>query len=426
MARIRLLLIAALFALPVDAGEPPHAVSLYVFWGAGCPHCEDQKPFLEQLAAGHPTLVVHSMEVWQDSTHHALFDTLARAHGIPAGSVPTVFVGSRVWIGDSEAIRMDIAQTVARCSREPCPDPVQRALSLPHEPTPVSREPGSRSVSLPVLGSLDLNVQPLILSTVLIALVDGVNPCSLWVLTVLLALVIHSGSRQRILAVGLTFLATTAAVYGLFMVGLFGVLGFLAYLGWVQTLVALFALAFAAVNIKDYFRFREGLSFTIAERHKPGLYRSIRGLMAPGRSLAALVGATFLMALGIALVELPCTAGFPVIWSGLVAEREPGFAAFAALLAIYLAVYLADELAIFAAAALTLRIGRIQETHGRLLKLLGGMIMLALALTLLLAPEILNRTTHAALVFLAAVAVTLAVLLVDRRLLPRLRARDGS
>ncbi len=34
------------------------------------------------------------------------------------------------------------------------------------------------------------------------------------------------------------------------------------------------------------------------------------------------VAATILMALGIALIELPCIAGFPFIWSSLVADLD--------------------------------------------------------------------------------------------------------
>ena len=65
-------------------------------------------------------------------------------------------------------------------------------------------------------GSLD---GPNIPTGVYHALVDGVNPCSLWVLTMLLALVLHSGSRRRVMAVGGTFLLVTSLMYGLYIVG---------------------------------------------------------------------------------------------------------------------------------------------------------------------------------------------------------------
>jgi cytochrome c biogenesis protein CcdA/glutaredoxin len=416
----RLLLLAVLLAPVAGLAEAPGSVRMFVFWGQGCPHCEDQKPFLRGLEVRHPGLEVIRYEVWRDARHRTLFREMAAAHGHTASSVPTLFVGGQVWVGDGPDLRRQIEAKVAACLRAPCPDP---AAGLPIEtPSAVS----GRSLTVPGLGAVDLRLQPLLLSTVLIALADGFNPCSLWVLTVLLGLVVHSGSRRRVLLVGLTFLATTTAVYGLFVAGVFGALAYVAYLGWVQVTVALFALGFALVNIKDYFWFQRGPSFTISERHKPRIYRRIRGLLAPERSPWALVTATFVMALGIALVELPCTAGFPVLWSALVAEHRPGILAFAGLLAVYLVLYLLIELIVVIAALLTLRIRRFEEGHGRVLKLVGGMIMLALALMLLLDPDRMNRVDGAFAVFVGAIAAALVVIVVHRGLLPRLGIRLGS
>jgi hypothetical protein len=96
------------------------------------------------------------------------------------------------------------------------------------------------------------------------------------------------------------------------------------------------------------------------------------------------------MALGIALIELPCTAGFPVLWSNLVASHGVGALEFTLLLALYLVIYLLDELLVFGTAVLTLKASRLEEKHGRVLKLAGGMVMLALALVLLLDPDRMN------------------------------------
>jgi hypothetical protein len=255
--------------------------------------------------------------------------------------------------------------------------------------------------------------------TLLIAFVDGFNPCSLWVLTLLLGLVIHSGSRGRVALVGITFLTTTALIYGAFVAGVFGILAFVLYLTWVQWLVAGFALFFGLVSIKDYFWYRRGLSFTIPESRKPGIYRGLRGLGRESLSGLALVAATIVMAAGISLVELPCTAGFPVVWSGIVAERTVSGAQFIALLAIYILVYLLIELVVFVSALLTLSMGRLEATHGRLLKLYGGMIMVALAVALALRPELMSSVGGSLLLFAGAFLVATLVLVLHRRLGPQ-------
>jgi hypothetical protein len=279
---------------------------------------------------------------------------------------------------------------------------------------------------LPLIGAVNLGAHSLGFSTALIAFVDGFNPCSLWVLSILLALVIHSGSRKKILIVGLTFLLVTAAVYGLFIAGLFKVFTFVGFLGWIRVVVAVIALGFAAINIKDYFWFKEGVSLTVSDKHKPKIYQDIRGLMAPGKSSLALIGATVALALGIALVELPCTAGFPVLWTNLLAAQQVDTLTFALLLGLYMLIYLLDELIVFGTVVVTLKASKLEEKHGRVLKLVGGLVMLALAVVLLVNPDLMNSLTSSMLVFGVAFGLAGLVLLVHRVVLPRFGIYIGS
>jgi glutaredoxin len=404
------------------AADGADRVQMYVFKSATCPHCQEQREFTDALAEEHQRLAVEYFEIMRTDEHHDLLRKLAGAYDVKPGSVPMVFLGERVWVGDSPEIRREIERTLQDCLADGCPDPVQVADSRRDGPTAA----GDAEIELPLLGTVDLGVQPLLLSTSIIAFVDGFNPCSLWLLTILIALVLHSGSRKRVLIVGLMFLVTTAAVYGLFMIGVFSVLAYAQYLPWMYWIVAAFALLFGLVNVKDYFWFKKGLSFTIDDKYKPGIFKNFRELMTNGRSPLALAGATMVMALGIALIELPCTAGFPVIWSGLVSAHEIGAVAFAGLLLTYLAIYLLDELVVFGIAVAKLRIERFQEGQARVLKLIGGVVMIALAIVLITEPEIMSRPGPALGVFVAAFAVTGMIVLLHRRILPRLGVQLGD
>lgn len=423
-ARPSLLLLSLfwlLLAAPVQAADS--GLNMYVFMSETCPVCQAQKPFLASLAEQHPELHIVQMEIMTSNVHHDLLRAMAAAHDVRPGSVPMVFLGGEVWVGDSALIRQQMRARVQLCLDGSCPDPMALAEAGPAE-TPVSNE--AAILNLPLIGAIDLSVQPLIFSTLMIAFVDGFNPCSIWVLTILLALVLHSGSRVRVLVVGLSFLFTTAAIYGAFIAGVFSILSFAAYLAWIYWIVALFALGFGVVNVKDYFWFKRGFSFTIDDKHKPGIFKGFRELMSNGRSPLALIGATVLMATGIALVELPCTAGFPVIWSGLVHAHEVSWIEFLALLIVYLFVYLLDELIIFGIAVVKLRIDRFQEDQGRVLKLIGGVIMIALAVVLIAAPEIMSNVGSAMAVFVVAFALTGLIVLLHKRILPKLGIRIGD
>ncbi len=270
-------------------------------------------------------------------------------------------------------------------------------------------------INLPIFGEIKLEEMSLPVLTFLIAFVDGFNPCSLWLITFLLSIVIYTGSRKKVLAVGLTFLFVTAAVYGLFIMGVFTIFSYMAHIFWIQLIVGIFALTFAIVNIKDFFWYKKGISFTIPERFKPKIIKDIRGVMKHDNTLV-MMGATALMAAGVALMELPCTAGFPVIWTGTLAEQgiHTMTGAFIGLLLIYLITYLLVELGIFGSIVATMRKTKLEEKHGRTLKLLGGMLMLFLGLAIIFTPEALESITSTLYLFGGAIGSTILISLAHK------------
>jgi cytochrome c biogenesis protein CcdA len=256
--------------------------------------------------------------------------------------------------------------------------------------------------------------------------VDGFNPCSLWLISFLLGIVIYTRSRKKTLLVGLTFLVVTTAAYGLFMAGLLNVFSYIAYLNWIQIGVALIALIFALVNIKDYFWYKKGVSFTISDKYKPKIFKNVRNIMKGERSTWGMVVGTAGLALGVVLVELPCTAGFPVVWTNLLAQYQVTTPTFLLLLLLYLGIYMLDEMIVVGGAALTLKAGNFEEKHGRMLKLVGGVIMLSLAIVMLVDPEIMNRIETSLLIFGGSIAASFLIMLVHRRVLPRFGIKIGT
>ncbi|MFT4312462.1 MAG: hypothetical protein ACMXYF_04500 [Candidatus Woesearchaeota archaeon] len=236
-------------------------------------------------------------------------------------------------------------------------------------------------IDVPLIGEYDVSQVPLLVSTILIAAVDGVNPCSIWVLLFLLGMVLHTGSRRKILLVGSVFLLVTATIYGVFIAGVFTIFTFMNQIQWIIYIVAGLALLFGIVNIKDYFWFKKGLSFTISDKYKPKLFKQARGLIKTDNTWF-LIGATIVMAAGIAIIELPCTAGLPVIWSGLLASSQEQIP-FLLYLFVYVFIYLLIEIIILVSVVITLRSIKMDEFKGRALKLIGGVLITALAIILL-------------------------------------------
>lgn len=437
-------LLGAALIRRAEALEP---VRIYFFWSEGCPYCEQQREFLAAMVEQYgPLIEVVEFEVVHNQENFQVFRDVASAHGTRATTIPTTFIGGSFWLGFQPRMEGEMEERLVQCLGFKCPDPGAAVLprgvggeaarsELP-QGSPTDRRTGeststlqeisgqgqvaSSTVTVPLVGEVDLAAESLAFATVIVAFVDGINPCSMWVLTMLLAIVVYTRSRLKTVVVGLTFLTVTAAVYGAFVAGAFNILSVIQTIPWITFVVAAIAFFFGLVNVKDYFFFRRGLSLTIDERHKPGIFKRMREVIAGDRSTLGMVGATVVMAAGIAIVELPCTAGFPLVWSGLVAAHHPSLGGFLLLLAVYITVYLLDELAVFGAVVVTMKTRKFEETHGRLLKLIGGTVMLALAVVLVVDKDVMKNLTGTLVVFGIAVGAAGLVVAVHRLALPRL------
>ena len=428
-------LLAVLLAMTVlVAGLQPvfaqslNAPTIYFFWGEGCQRCEDEKLFLQELKSRYPELKILDYEVRENAANKDILFQKATELGFEPGNVPVTIIGRSWWIGFNELVasQMETVLSSTNTLNPPVFQGSQAESSCSLEESIACENPEPQIINIPLFGDIDLNAQSLTLSTALIAFVDGVNPCSVWVLTMLLALTINMGSRKKIIIIGLIFLTVTAGIYALFIFGIFSVFSFVGYIGWIRVLVALLALFFGAINIKDYFWYKEGLSFTISDKSKPGIFKNMRRVMDVSENFWAMAGATVVLAAGVSLVEFSCTAGFPVIWTNLLIAHGATALTFALLLLLYLVIYQADELVIFSAAVVSMKASKLGEKHGRILKLIGGILMVTLAVVMLVNPGWMNTLGSSLVVFTAAMGVTLLVLLLHRMILPRFGINIGT
>ena len=421
------------FAQGQDQTEP---VNIYFFWGEGCPHCAAEKPFLEALVEKYaPDVQLNSYEIYYIEENRALFLEFGQALGFEPRGVPTTVVGDQYWIGFREEFKNEIELAVQsslekRHETNPGTEIIEEdppAQSAPTAGTETAQgNPSENIILIPLIGPVDLDQQSLLVSSAIIGFVDGFNPCSLWVLSVLLAITLHSGSRAKTLVVGLTFLITTTIIYSLFIAGVFTIFSYVGYLKWIQVLIGLLALVFGLVNLKDYFWYKEGVSFTISDKHKPKLYENMRSTVTTPRSLVSLIISTAALAVGVSLIEFACTAGFPVIWSNLMISNNVTTMTFIALLAVYMLIYLIDELFVFGTAVVTMKASKIEEKHGRILKLISGAVILTLSLVMLINPDLMNQMGTSLIVFTASLAGAGLIYIVHQHILPKFGVFIGT
>ena len=233
---------------------------------------------------------------------------------------------------------------------------------------------------------------PLPLFTFLIAIIDGFNPCTMWVLTFLLVLLISvSHSRKRIFTVGYIFVAVVFVIYFLFMAAWLNVFLYIGYIDTVRIAIALVALAAGIINCKDYFFFRKGVTLMIQEKHKAPLVKKIEGMKNVIRkgSMPALIAASITLALFASLVELPCTAGWPIIYTKILAEKALMGLGYYLYLLFYTLIYIIPLAGIITAFGYFFKGKQITKEQMQVIKLIGGIIMIALGIILLVNPELL-------------------------------------
>lgn len=85
--------------------------------------------------------------------------------------------------------------------------------------------------------------------------------------------------------------------------------------------------------------------------------------------------------------ELLCTAGLPAIYTAVLTQQGLGPLAYYAYLGLYILAYIADDALMVATAVIALGSRKLSLNAGRGLKLLSGVVMLALGVLLLLRPQ---------------------------------------
>jgi glutaredoxin len=348
---------------PVPAASTPAA--LQVFVRDGCPYCADAKAFLDGVQRQRPGLHIVYRPVDTDPAAREELNALSHAHGAWPPGVPAFHAAGQLIVGfespettGQEVLRLIDAGTVAQ----------------------------KQTVDSALFGTLSAQRLGLPLFTLALGLLDGFNPCAMWVLLFLLSMLVRQNDRRRMALIAGTFVLVSGAVYYAFMAAWLNVFLAVGLSQPVRLLLAGVALLIGAFNVKDFFALGRGFSFSIPESAKPGLVARMRRVIQAQALAASLLGVAAL-AVVVNLVELLCTAGLPALYTAVLAQQQLGTAAHLAYLGLYIAGYIADDALMVTLAVLALSNGKLGERAGRGLKLVSGVVMLALGAVLLFKPE---------------------------------------
>jgi hypothetical protein len=420
-----------------------------VFTRPGCSRCDTVKAYLGKFQAKYPALKVELSDVIAVPKANARFTVLARQQGIGGVSFPGISLCRQLVIGfdseasgaarldavlkkwsfdcvlpkraslqrrsDSAAVKLVAFQTAdsidlplpeegdaveVTLSDDSIPDleigddlPIDLPVDLDNNvdgdlsiDAQSSLGIGESEIDLPWIGRVSADRLGLPLFTLVIGLVDGFNPCAMWVLLFLLSVLVNLRDRWKIFAVAGTFVFISGAAYFAFMAAWLNVLLLVGFLRWVQVTLAILAIVVGSIHVKDFFAFKKGVSLSIPESAKPGIYARVRKIVMAESLFAAIAGASVLAVL-VNLIELLCTAGLPALYSQILMMQDFPVWKNYAYLGLYVLAYMFDDAVMVSIVIATLGKRKLQENEGRWLKLVSGLVILLLGLVLLLRPE---------------------------------------
>lgn len=245
------------------------------------------------------------------------------------------------------------------------------------------------ALTLPLLGEVRVSTIGLPLFTLSVGLVDGFNPCAMWVLLFLLSVLVNLGNRLKMLVVAGTFVLISALAYFAFIAAWLSVFQWVGLLRSVQVALAVLAITIGLIHVKDFFAFHRGLTLSIPESAKPRIYTRVQKIVLAESLWTALAGA-IVLAVMVNFIELLCTAGLPCLYSQILTMQQlPRWQEYL-YLGLYIAAYMFDDTLMVTGVVISLGKPKMQEVHGRWLKLLSGAVILSLGIIMLVRPDWLS------------------------------------
>jgi hypothetical protein len=254
------------------------------------------------------------------------------------------------------------------------------------EETYVTPKDAPEGVDLPWIGYVRVRDLGLPAFTLVIGLIDGFNPCAMWVLVFLLSVLVNVKDRRKIAAIATTFVVVSGLAYFAFMAAWLNVFKLVGIARPLQIALGVLAVVIGLINVKDFFAFKKGITLSIPDSVKPGIYARVRRIVTT-EYLAVAIGFSVILAILVNVVELMCTAGLPAIYTQILSFQQlPNWQNYA-YLGLYNVGYMFDDSLMVIAFVITLSHRRLRESEGRWLKLISGSVVLALGLAMLFRPD---------------------------------------
>lgn len=351
---------------------------VHFFSVTGCPHCADQRAFNQRLANTYPLIQVleHDAATPQG---RALLDQMLEERGIVyEPGFPITIFGNQVfgdWLSEETSGRA-IEEALQQCLAGNCPPPT-------------GEEPGDDGIVLPIIGKLVPSEYSLPVLAVILGLVDGFNPCALWVLLYLISLVMTLRDRRRIWLIVGSFVLASGVLYFLFMTAWLNVFLFIGYIRPVTIVIGLVALGGGILQIRELIKTKgEIVCEVTSEESREKTMAKMQKLVSSPITLGTIVG-IIALAFAVNAIEFVCSAAVPAVFTQVLSLAGLTTFQYYGYILLYVLFFMLNNLVIFGAAAFALT-SNLGVRYAKYARPIGAAILIILGALLLFAPNLLR------------------------------------
>lgn len=287
-------------------------INILFFYSRTCPHCEkviDSK-VLDSLNSSYNVI---NIDVASNNDLFLEFSNLFKSRkDFYYGAVPTLIVLNSDNIKDSIVLQGDtpiidfLKEDLAKVSFN------TQNNQKNNETIIINKTSDNKTNNT----NEKLTFGKLLWLVIITALADSVNPCIMSVLALLISQLMLFKAKKRIKKYSIVYISTIYISY--FIIGILLALGLNAVLTktsnalnniigfYVILIVSLIVIFAGIVNVKDFFAYGKGISFSLSKKSKERVIKLIQEL-----SLASIIILGFI----ITLIEFPCSG---IMYAGLI------------------------------------------------------------------------------------------------------------
>ncbi len=285
-------------------------VTMVMYEGLGCPHCANMITSLTDIAKTY-NFSLTLKEVRYDPENNKELLAMYGKFGYDAsqGGIPTTIINGKLMIV-GELPREDIIKIIQLCEDKGCPagaytsvqmeqlmDKIRQNESFEYQTGTDLNLTGNASVSS-TQASNEIPLMVLIPA----AVADSINPCTMAVMAMLLAITLEKKGKKSVLMSGLLFTAVVFVCYFMMGIGVMKVVGDISIQKYFFYLMVAITAIITILEIRAYFSYRPGMeSIEIPLFLRPHLQK----VMAMATSLPMVA----VVAVFCSLFLLPCSSG---------------------------------------------------------------------------------------------------------------------